>query len=1259
MTIETSPAAEKDKQRMLLGESIKSSTEDSSPTSVLSEPPIPGLVRAILVDSKVSPGRNIEIPLDGNTLITGRNAAGKTSLIQLMPLFWGESPNKVSDKNQNKHFIPYYLPNNTSYIAFEYIYRGGQSRSVIIYASRDGTKLRYRFVRSALYADMFETDHEDYITSDDLSRHLKMRGYTCASEAITTLWEYKMVLQGTGLPQVANNRRRFLNELISDYSISYSSNPLTNMERVVSSMLKKKSSLPEIQKMIAESILANNSKMSFGTGEKRLDKWPDQFRSYQNIMRKEADVRRLQGDEQRLEELKQEMIECFVEAREIRRSAELSLKELSGSLSRTEVECKEKVSTLSNAKDKIRDAFRDAGKDYDDLEREIDDIKRRAAKYENNKVREKQNDFESLPQLQQTYSTLTGQIKGLRGEFDDLTANFNELKEAERSASRERILKIEKKLDEAEGRQNKSLAKQEAAHKKAMMDMAISYEKKIEVSRERVTQASSAVAVAKDNAASPRIPQKVIDCRDAASRALSEIQTKISAAQAEQAEKMRLLTNAQRGYEDAEKKQQENNRLIDQTEKKLDDLECLMQPEPGSLLEYLRAEIPEWESTVAKVINPALLMRTDLDPAKGDKSGGVFGLMVDLEVLEPAATVDIEKQRAEKRTLEKCLEELQDESDRLQHAANTAYRVRSEAETQYDRATNLVNNIRKKLDKAHSDFLHADKAVANEKETAAEKSAAVLSNAQAILSKRSVELNALLERQRADIKKASERQDAERQKLLRKHKEEKDAYRSRMKADRIHLNKTIEALDEDLRLALRKKGVDDEKLKVLEDKVGALRARIAEIQNYDTILAEWRLFKKNDLSRLSEMETNLIEAATAKEDLAKDLDSAMETLRKEENAFNEKIADIKNQIELLRLDIGRADQILERNEYSLPDTVPEVSRTISKVAMELNEIASDRKKLSINFDRDVRAVRTIFMEDAGATPAEFISSRTSNSLGDVQVTMRALVDWFNEEHQNYKQLLIMQGRTITNSIKSAFNTLKDTHERIERENLRLQRSLNRNNPFDVVEEIGIRIESQIKSVDGWNAMEDLSALHDEWVRNGGDQPPKGYLEAMTKMVSFLPTGPDKSIDLRQYIRLQGYIVENGVRRNFHAKTDLSDISSNGVSYLVLLTIFVGFINMVRGSKNPVRIVWALDELSDIDAVNTRKLLKMLDDNFIKMIAATPQAEASVRKLFDFRLQMTPEKKIQNVPGATARRLGMRWSPQEGLAPSQRATEMED
>lgn len=141
------------------------------------------LRRLILIDA-YRKGAITELKLDGHTSLTGANGVGKTSLLRLIPLFYGESPNKlVQGGGVNQSFVQYYLPHTTSFIVFEYS-RRGKVCMVVLHASRSGESVYYRFIDQPFALERFRDEFGDLVIGPDLNRHIRKRGEFC-SEQIT------------------------------------------------------------------------------------------------------------------------------------------------------------------------------------------------------------------------------------------------------------------------------------------------------------------------------------------------------------------------------------------------------------------------------------------------------------------------------------------------------------------------------------------------------------------------------------------------------------------------------------------------------------------------------------------------------------------------------------------------------------------------------------------------------------------------------------------------------------------------------------------------------------------------------------------------------------------------------------------------------------------------------------------------------------------------------------------------------------------
>ncbi|MGM8900094.1 ATP-binding protein, partial [Psychrobacter sp. 1Y4] len=78
------------------------------------------LLRVALINSYPK-GQSHLIEVGDNTIITGRNSAGKTTLMGAVIPFFGTRLSEVSKKNEAvKRLIDFYIPYDDSYLVYEY-----------------------------------------------------------------------------------------------------------------------------------------------------------------------------------------------------------------------------------------------------------------------------------------------------------------------------------------------------------------------------------------------------------------------------------------------------------------------------------------------------------------------------------------------------------------------------------------------------------------------------------------------------------------------------------------------------------------------------------------------------------------------------------------------------------------------------------------------------------------------------------------------------------------------------------------------------------------------------------------------------------------------------------------------------------------------------------------------------------------------------------------------------------------------------------
>lgn len=73
------------------------------------------------------------------------------------------------------------------------------------------------------------------------------------------------------------------------------------------------------------------------------------------------------------------------------------------------------------------------------------------------------------------------------------------------------------------------------------------------------------------------------------------------------------------------------------------------------------------------------------------------------------------------------------------------------------------------------------------------------------------------------------------------------------------------------------------------------------------------------------------------------------------------------------------------------------------------------------------------------------------------------------------------------------------------------------------------------------------------------------------------------------LELEIIVTENGRRKTATHVEELRQISSHGLSYLILCVFFIALVNMIRKDQ-PVDIIWPMDELKELHQINIDRTL---------------------------------------------------------------------
>ncbi|KGK41782.1 hypothetical protein LH51_12175 [Nitrincola sp. A-D6] len=156
-----------------------------------------GLKRIVLHNSYFT-SMTVKFDVDGHSNASGGNGAGKTSALNLIPIFYGTEPNLLVDQIADKDsFLDFYLPKQSSAIVFEH-QRDDGFRLVVMYRHTSGSKVIYRFIRGCLEETFFSSEIKPLLESgvsiSDIFHELRVQNITI-SKQLDTITDYRSIIQ--------------------------------------------------------------------------------------------------------------------------------------------------------------------------------------------------------------------------------------------------------------------------------------------------------------------------------------------------------------------------------------------------------------------------------------------------------------------------------------------------------------------------------------------------------------------------------------------------------------------------------------------------------------------------------------------------------------------------------------------------------------------------------------------------------------------------------------------------------------------------------------------------------------------------------------------------------------------------------------------------------------------------------------------------------------------------------------------------------
>lgn len=1175
------------------------------------------LLRMILIGSYCK-NRIVEIDLSGHITINGENGAGKTTLLRLLPIFFGETPSRIVRGDAvTEKFSRYYFPDLSSYVIFEYARRDEKSM-VVLHTDGPGESLIYRFIPSGFDLSIFR-DAQGVVPSSGLYRHLVKTGFSdCRALGREA---YKLVIQ--------NTPTRDLRPLAARFAFCSSQGRLTHIERIVTGVLKRATKFHDLKRMIASTILDSDEAFALTTTRKDLVKWVNEYQAHVAVMQKRSSMNELEV----LDERRKGLDSTFEDLH----GRILILRDRHERLQRSEENAEALQKQLkANEESRFSGLIREAADRVNELEStiriaesDLANLQTAKKRFEREGADEKELQFSRLSILESELDARRRSLNELEAGQRTIIELFKSLEEDARTACREALSQVQAQRQEVLDALRDEADSLRSAHSERQLELERLQRSEVElinkqISDERVIEGETKARMDLIQA-DDELLERLNQAKDRQEDAEATLQRCL-----EESRKLSLDKHAAHTKLQAEERSLEViKRAIEQIGQEID---ILVKSNTGNtLLRFLRENKSDWVQTIGKVVPDSLLIREDLSPTLSS-GNDLYGIHIDLEKLNAsqfASEEEVIRQINEKRLIlaskieakevsESAVDELLMNSQRIQSEINLSDAAISVAKQAKEEAARAVNA--------------AKKDVLNSVEDRKAKAASRLREIQRSISALHSALSDLISSHRQALKTLTS-EHAER---MRDLENRRSSIISRYSELEHSIKKDLEVrlgdIGKERDQQLQKEGFSYEFLNRLRDEVEGLQRNVDKVRHYSVIVVEYKAWKESKWSRKDEIEKSLSDARTNLQKALKSKNELIEQRRVEIERIDESILKIQNniashakwkaaaqsQVHLLSAWLPRGDL----SDDAVTETVGDLIERRSRNARVLNECLDAIKQ-------GVEEIKLVMARSPETGPGRYYYSVAPNvSPTASHEWIREFRIWFADRHMENQNSINQLGKTMALNISHFWKTLENFKRQISNFSSELRANLAQGQVFDSVANVEVSIQTHIDSQSYWSAIQVLHTEYEAWYgMSESNLPPQSFVDALKEVSRVV--GEDNllvadPVDLI-FLRISAS-VNNEAQRTATNETELAHMSSNGLSYIILCVILIGFVNRIR-KKEEVVIPFVVDELKDLSYSNARTLLDLLSRNRITMVSAFPDVDLDLAELFTKNYKILPGRKV--------------------------------
>lgn len=1184
------------------------------------------------------------------TILLGKNGMGKTSILRLALLFFGSSPSEITRKDgANKSFIDYNLPTDSSYLIFEYM-KEGQPLMVIAHRQASSSNVAYRFADGEFDQSVFYSEDSGrklIIENVNLAKTLTSKGISHSSQYGHS--DYKEILQSGIRIAGSSKDSRKTNETKAKYSFCQYNKTISGTEKVGQSTLENKASFDGIKSLIANGVMGMGSqdiasppRFSFEEMNKGRQILSEARRFLKNsdLVREMGEFKSLFDSENaELSRLKAKSYAAFkfhqsaVEL--LSKKAEAKATELNDLRQEFEGEDSAHQTEINGLN------FRIEG-----LSQELDAITAKETEYDSTNI-------ESKKVLAGRVAELEAELKSISDELKALTHGYTRVTDehAEKTAG-----VIENSQTELDGLASTKNSRSEDSELKASLvrdEQLIALD---EFNDEKLLESS--IIQAEDAEAGKQLALLKIAFKNPESDGIERARTRIETLSQEE---ISLNTSHQKAKdrffelkENNGKSALKKNELIDERgnirailKARNDDMDSLLAQKDASkdtVFHQVKEHSPTMLGIALKTLTREALLSTAPGLVFRDSNSPLsFDLDCSKLVTQDFYDEDELKRRIGQAGAE--IERLAGEEARLTSQIDELLTILADNKKTLPSLEATVNVEFKKLQQKQFDLKSAGKALDVELE---EKKHHIEGLMSAEESKEEIA--------RSKLEKFQADKEIQKTELLSRYalkiQSEVDSkvkiikqYEANVEEAKQRRQTKLQEIQTSLEADLTDAGVQKEELERIsglktsaEDYLEKARQANEEVKEYQAwsrdVLSkkpgiEARLKQGSDKLKLAiKSHTALKESyASRKKELQRIFDDLESKLNKSE----------KERLGFENLNSNELSEIPFSDDFSIDGTPPladEVKHSYQSLKANKDKYFRDGRRCHLKLSTALRDMTSLSHEMRELLAQEGIVDIDDSSRWHESVYAFALI--MNNFLQQEIDIVKEKFARIGVDFITIHEELEATHENINKKGREISNMMNEIAPsFDNLLSIEAKIESNVNNKNQIPYRDKLRSVATmaEDIKNhpAGNEPGDDYYSLVSSLLREMQSAPQ----IKNYgdlIDITIKLDQEGQDKINIAKTDkeLESISSVGLSYLLLLTVYVAITKTFK-SDTAARVVWPIDELGKLHSENVRVLKDILDKEGIVMFSATPETTPNMLCIFKNLYEVDKHRNLKRFP----------------------------